>query len=100
VTSATRWEGLPDVPAVDEFVRGYEASSWFGFGAPRNTPPELIDLLNREINAGLASSKMKLRLADLGGTVLSGSPGDFGKLIADETEKWAKVVRFSGAKAG
>jgi tripartite-type tricarboxylate transporter receptor subunit TctC len=100
VTSATRWEGLPDVPAVDEFVRGYEASSWFGFGAPRNTPPEIIDTLNKEINAGLANPKMKVRLADLGGTVLSGSPAAFGKLIADETEKWAKVVRFSGAKAG
>jgi tripartite-type tricarboxylate transporter receptor subunit TctC len=93
VTSATRWEGLPDVPAVDEFVRGYEASSWFGFGAPRNTPPEIIDTLNKEINAGLANPKMKVRLADLGGTVLSGSPAAFGKLIADETEKWAKVVR-------
>jgi tripartite-type tricarboxylate transporter receptor subunit TctC len=100
VTSATRWDGLPDVPAVDEFVQGYEASSWFGFGAPRNTSAEIIDKLNREINEGLASPKMKSRLADLGGTVLSGSPEDFGKLIADETEKWAKVVKFSGAKAG
>jgi tripartite-type tricarboxylate transporter receptor subunit TctC len=80
-------------------VPGYEASAWFGVGAPRNTPAEIIDKLNREINAALADPKIKARLADLGDTVLSGSLTDFGKLIADETAKWAKVVKFSGAKA-
>jgi len=84
---------------VGEFVPGYEASAWFGVGAPRNTPAEIIDKLNREINAALADPKIKARLADLGDTVLPGSPTDFWKLIADETEKWAKVVKFSGAKA-
>jgi len=79
-------------------VPGYEASQWFGIGAPKNTPADIVDKLNREINAGLADPKIKARLADLGGTVLAGSPADFGKLIAEETEKWAKVVRFSGAK--
>ena len=81
---------LPDIPTVGEFVPGYEASAWFGIGAPKNTPAEIIDKLNKEINAGLADPKMKARLADLGGTVLAGSPADFGKLIADETEKWAQ----------
>ena len=98
VTTATRSEALPDIPTVGEFVPGYEASAWFGIGAPKNTPAEIIDKLNKEINAGLADPKIKARLADLGGTVLAGSPADFGKLIADETEKWAKVVKFSGAK--
>jgi tripartite-type tricarboxylate transporter receptor subunit TctC len=98
VTTATRSDALPDIPTVGDFVRGYEASSWFGVGAPRNTPAEIIDKLNKEINAALADPKIKARLADLGGTVLAGSPADFGKLIAAETEKWAKVVRFSGAK--
>jgi tripartite-type tricarboxylate transporter receptor subunit TctC len=98
VTTATRWEGLPDLPTVGEFVPGYEASAWTGIGAPKNTPADIIDKLNREINAGLADPNMKARLADLGGTVLAGSPADFGKLIADETEKWGKVVKFSGAK--
>ena len=99
VTTTTRFELLPDVPTVGEFVPGYEASSWFGIGAPRNTPVEIIDTLNKEINAGLASPPLKARLADLGGTVLPGSPTDFGKLIADETEKWGKVIRAANIKA-
>ena len=98
VTTATRSEALPDVPTVGDFVPGYEASAWFGLGAPKDTPAEIVDKLNKEINAGLADPKLKARLADLGGTALAGSPADFGKLIADETEKWAKVVKFSGAK--
>jgi tripartite-type tricarboxylate transporter receptor subunit TctC len=98
VTSATRSAALPDVPALGDFLLGYESSSWFGVGAPKNTPPEIIDKLNKEINAGLADSKIKARLVDLGGTMLAGSPADFGKLIAEETEKWGKVVKFSGAK--
>src|SRR5262245_19748335 len=93
VTTATRWEGLPDMPTVGDFVPGYEASSLFGVGAPKNTPGEIIGTLNREINAALADPKFKARLADLGGIVLGGSPADFGKLIADETEKWGKVIR-------
>ena len=100
VTTATRSEVLPDLPTVGDFVPGYEASTWFGIGAPKNTPAEIVDRLNKEINAGLADPKMKARLADLGGTVLPGSPADFGKLIADETEKWAKVVKFGGHQAG
>ena len=99
VTIATRSDALPDIPTVAEFVPGYEASDWFGIGAPRNTPAEIVDKLNKEINAGLADPKIKARLADLGGSALAGSPADFGKLIADETEKWAKVVKFSGVKA-
>src|SRR6185369_783129 len=87
VTTATRAEALPHVPAVSEFIPTYESSTWFGIGAPRNTPPEITEKLNREINAALADSRMKARLADLGGTVLAGSPADFGKRIADETEK-------------
>jgi tripartite-type tricarboxylate transporter receptor subunit TctC len=98
VTTATRWEGLPDIPTVNDFVSGYEASAVFGLGAPRNTPAEIIDTLNKEINAALADPNTKARLADLGGTVLAGSPADFGKLVAEETEKWGKVVKFSGAK--
>jgi tripartite-type tricarboxylate transporter receptor subunit TctC len=98
VTTSTRSEALPDIPTVNSFVPGYEASAYFGLGAPKNTAPEIIDRLNKEINAGLADPKMKTRLTDLGGTVVAGSPADFGKLIFDETEKWAKVVRFSGAK--
>jgi tripartite-type tricarboxylate transporter receptor subunit TctC len=99
VTTATRSEALPDIPTVGEFVPGYEASGWFGIGAPKNTPTEIVERLNKEVNAGLADPKMKARLADLGNTVLSGSPVEFGKLIANETEKWAKVIQFSGAKA-
>jgi tripartite-type tricarboxylate transporter receptor subunit TctC len=82
-----------------EFVPGYEATSWVGIGTPKNTPVGIVDKLNNEINAALADPNMKARLADLGGTVLAGSPADFGKLIAEETERWAKVVKFSGAKA-
>jgi tripartite-type tricarboxylate transporter receptor subunit TctC len=99
VTTATRSEALPDVPTVSEFVPGYEASGWFGVGAPKSTPTEIIDKLNNEVNAALADPKMKARLADVGGSALSGSPADFGKLIADETEKWAKVIKFAGIKA-
>jgi len=98
VATGTRSEALSDISTVGDFVPGYEASSWFGVGAPRNTPTEIVDKLNNEINAGLADPKIKARLADLGVTVLSGSPADFGKLIADETEKWAKVVKFAGLK--
>ncbi len=98
VTTAKRSEELPDIPTVDDFVPGYEASVWLGIGAPKNTPAEIVDKLNKEINAGLADPKMKARLADLGGTVLAGSPADFGKLIADETEKWGKVIKFAGIK--
>jgi tripartite-type tricarboxylate transporter receptor subunit TctC len=99
VTTAARSEALPDIATVAEFVPDYDASVWAGIGAPKATPGEIVDKLNKEINAGLADPKIKARLADLGGTVLPGSPADFGKLIADETEKWAKVVKFSGAKA-
>ena len=98
MTTATRSEALPDIPTVGDFVPGYEASDWIGVGAPKNTPAEIIDKLNKEINAGLADPKMKARLADLGGTALAGSPADFGKLIADETEKWGKVVRAASIK--
>ena len=98
VTSATRSDALPGIPTVAEFLPGYEASGWFGIGAPKNTPVEIIEKLNREINAGLAEPKMKARLADLGGTPLFGSPADFGKLIADETEKWGKVIRTANIK--
>jgi tripartite-type tricarboxylate transporter receptor subunit TctC len=96
VTTATRSEALPDLPTVGDFVPGYEASGFYGVGAP--TPIEIIGKLNKEINAALTDSRMKARLADLGGTVLPISPVDFGKLIVDETEKWGKVVKFSGAK--
>jgi tripartite-type tricarboxylate transporter receptor subunit TctC len=98
VTTATRSEALPDIPSVGEFVTGYEASGWFGVGAPRATPVEIVDKLNKEINAGLADPKTKTHLADLGGAVLSGSPAEFGKLIADETENWAKAIKFAGIK--
>ncbi len=93
VTTAARSEVLPDVPTVGEFVPGYEASGWFGIGAPQKTPVEIVDRLNKEINAGLADSMLKARLADLGSTVFVGSPSDFARHIADETEKWGKVVR-------
>jgi tripartite-type tricarboxylate transporter receptor subunit TctC len=98
VTTAERSQALPQLPTVGDFVPGYEASSWYGIGAPRGTPGEIIDRLNREINAGLGDPKLEARLADLGGMVLTGSPAQFGKFIAEETEKWAKVVKFSGAK--
>jgi tripartite-type tricarboxylate transporter receptor subunit TctC len=99
VTTATRLEVLPDLPTVSEFVPGYEASAFYGVGAPRNTPTEIVDKLNKEVNAGLADPNMKARFADLGGDVLALSPADFGRLIADEIDKWGKVVKFSGAKA-
>jgi len=99
VTTATRSEALPDIPTVGEFLPGYEASNWYGIGAPRSTPVEVIDKLNKEINAGLADPKIKARLADLGGDVLALSPAEFGRLIAEETEKWAKVVRAANIKA-
>jgi tripartite-type tricarboxylate transporter receptor subunit TctC len=98
MTTSMRLEFLPDIPTVGEFVPGYEVSGWLGIGAPKNTPTEIIERLNREINAGLADPKFKARLADLGLTVLGGSPADFGKLIADETEKWAKVIKFANIK--
>ena len=98
VTTAMRSEALPDLPTVGEFVPGFEASQWYGVGVPKGTPAEIVDRLNKEINAGLADPKMKARLADLGAMALAGSPADFGKLIADETEKWGKVVKASGAK--
>ena len=98
VTIERRLDALPDIPAVAEFVPGYEASAWFGVGTPRNTPVQIIDKLNKEINAGVADPKMKARLTDLGGIALRGSPSDFGKLIVEETEKWGKVVKLSGAK--
>ena len=99
VTTAVRWEGLPDVATIGDFLPGYEASTWTGIGAPKTTPGEIVDKLNKEINAGLADSKLKARLADLGGTVMLGSPADLEKFIAEETEKWAKVVKFAGIKA-
>ena len=98
VTTAVRSDALPDIPTVGDFVAGYEASSWQGVGAPRNTPAAIIDTLNRAINVVIADPRIKARLADLGGTVLSGSPADFGKFIADETEKWAKVNKAANIK--
>jgi tripartite-type tricarboxylate transporter receptor subunit TctC len=99
VTTATRSDALPQVSTVSDFVPGFEATLWTGIGAPKNTPADIVDKLNREINAGLADPTIKARLADLGGTPLVGSPADFGKLIADETEKWAKVIRAVNIKA-
>jgi tripartite-type tricarboxylate transporter receptor subunit TctC len=99
VTTAARSEALPDIATVAEFVPGYEASTLQGIGAPKGTPAEIVEKLNREINAGLADPRMKARLAELGGTVLPGSPADFGKLIAEETEKWGKVIRAANIKA-
>jgi tripartite-type tricarboxylate transporter receptor subunit TctC len=90
---------LPDLPTVGEFLPGFEVSQWYGVGVSKNTPAEIIGKLNKEINAGLADPRLKARLADLGGTVLVGSPADFGKLVADETEKWGKVVRAANIKA-
>jgi tripartite-type tricarboxylate transporter receptor subunit TctC len=98
VTSATRQAVLPDVPTVGEFVPGYEGNAWFGIGAPKNTPKDIVDKLNREINAGLADPTLKTRLIDLGGVPMSVTPAEFGKFIADETEKWGKVVKFAGLK--
>jgi tripartite-type tricarboxylate transporter receptor subunit TctC len=98
VTTVTRSNELPDIPIVGEFVPGYEATTWYGVGALKKTPAEIVDKLNKEVNAALADPSMKARLADVGGTALAGSPADFGKLIADETEKWGKVVKFAGIK--
>jgi tripartite-type tricarboxylate transporter receptor subunit TctC len=99
VTSAARLDVLPDIATAGDFLPGYEASAFYGIGAPKNTPTEVVNKLNREINTALADPQMKSRLADLGGTVLTGSPADFGKLIVDETEKWGKVIRAAGIKA-
>jgi len=98
VTSATRSHALPDLPTVGDFVPGYEASAFFAVGAPKNTPAEIINKLNTEINAGLADPKIRARLADLGGMIFTGSPADFGKFIAEETDKWAKVIKSAGIK--
>jgi tripartite-type tricarboxylate transporter receptor subunit TctC len=99
VTTATRLEALPDIPTVSEFVPGYEVSGWNGLGSPKNTPAEIVDKLNKEINAALVESEIKARLADLGGTVLlAGSPADFGKLIIEGTEKWGKIIRAANIK--
>jgi tripartite-type tricarboxylate transporter receptor subunit TctC len=98
VTTTTRSEALPDLPTLGDFVPGYEASTWFGIVAPTNTPTEIIEKLNNAINAGLADPKIKARLAEMGGILLAGSPADFAKLIADETEKWGKVIRAAGIK--
>ena len=98
VTSAKRQEVLPDVPALSEFFPGYEANGWYGIGVPRATPREIIETLNKEINAALADPTMKGRLAELGCNVFAGSPADFGRFIADETEKWAKVIKVAGIK--
>jgi tripartite-type tricarboxylate transporter receptor subunit TctC len=98
VTTATRSEALPDLPTVSDYVPGYEASTWYGVGAPKNTPPEIINRLNKEINAGLDDPKLKARIAEMGSMVLAGSPADLGKLMADETEKWGKVIRAANIK--
>ncbi len=99
ISTAARWEAFPDLPTIGESVPGYEASTFYGIGAPRGTPAEIVETLNREINAALADGTMKTRIAELGGTVLPGSSADFAKFVAAETEKWAKVVKFAGAKA-
>jgi tripartite-type tricarboxylate transporter receptor subunit TctC len=99
VTTATRLGVFPDLPTVADFVPGYEASGFGGIGAPKNTPAEIIDMLNKQLNAGLADSKIKSRIVELGGTVLGGSPAEFGTIISEATEKWAKVIKFAGVKA-
>jgi tripartite-type tricarboxylate transporter receptor subunit TctC len=99
VTTATRLDVFPDLPTVGDFVPGYEASGFAGIGVPKGTPAEIIDMLNKELNAGLADSKIKGRIVELGGTVLGGSPAEFGTIISDATEKWAKVIKFAGVKA-
>jgi tripartite-type tricarboxylate transporter receptor subunit TctC len=100
ITTATRWDALPDIPTVGESVLGYEASAVYGLGVPKNTPPDIIDKLNHKINVALADPNILARFADLGGTVVAGSTADFAKLMAEETEKWGKVIRFAGIKAG
>jgi tripartite-type tricarboxylate transporter receptor subunit TctC len=99
VTTTKRSDALPDLPTVSEFLPGFAADTWYGAGVPRNTPVEIVDALNREINAALGDARVRVRLADLGATVLIGTPADFGRMLADETEKWGRVVRASGAKA-
>ena len=99
VTTAARLDALPDLPTVGDFVTGYEASGFAGIGAPRNTPPEIIALLNKELNAGLADSRTKARIVELGGTVLGGTPAEFGAILSEATAKWARVIRFAGIKA-
>jgi tripartite-type tricarboxylate transporter receptor subunit TctC len=99
VTTAARSPVVPDLPTVADFVPGYEASAWYGIGAPKGTPDEIVDRLNTAMNESLADPKLKARLADLGATMLTGSSADLGKLIADETEKWAKVIEFAKIKA-
>jgi tripartite-type tricarboxylate transporter receptor subunit TctC len=99
VTTATRSAELPDLPPIGDFLPGYEASVFYGIGAPKDTPPEIVERLNKEINAGMADPRLGARLTDLGGAMLPGSPADFGKLIASETEKWAKVIKFAHIKA-
>jgi tripartite-type tricarboxylate transporter receptor subunit TctC len=99
VTTSSRAEALPHLPTLGDFLRGFESSAWYGLGMAKNSPLEASEALNKAINAGLADPKIKARLADLGGSVLAGSPAAFGKLIAEETEKWGKVVKFSGAKS-
>jgi tripartite-type tricarboxylate transporter receptor subunit TctC len=98
VTSAMRSDMLPNVPAIGDFVSGYDVSAWLGIGAPAGTPPEVVDLLNREINQGLADPKVRARLTELGGSVLATSPGEFARLIADDAEKWRRVVTIAGLK--
>jgi tripartite-type tricarboxylate transporter receptor subunit TctC len=98
VTTATRSDAIPDIPTVGEFVPGFEASTWYGVSAPKNTPAEIVNQLNVAINTAIGDTQLKARFADVGGSVLPGSPADFGKLIADETEKWAKVIKFAGIK--
>jgi len=99
VTTTKRQEVLPDVPAIDEFLPGYEASGWYGISAPKGTPPEIVDRLNKEVNAGLIDPKTKQRLTDLGCLIFGGSPADFGRFTAGEIDKWAKVIRAAGIKA-
>src|SRR5262249_16006420 len=99
VTTAARSNALPDLPTIGDFLPGYEASVFYGRGAPKDTAPEIVEKLNKELNAGLVDSKLKARLTDLGGATLPGSPAEFGKLIASETEKWAKVIKFANIKA-
>ena len=98
MTTSTRSEALPDIPTVGDFLRGYEASSWSGVGLPKKTPSDIVDRLNKEINASIANSKMKLRLAELGGVPMPMTPSEPGKFIGEETEKWGKVVKFAGIK--
>jgi tripartite-type tricarboxylate transporter receptor subunit TctC len=100
VTSAMRSELLPNVPSLNEFLPGLESIVWFGMGVPKRTPAQIIDRLNKEINSALVEPRIKARLADFGGSVIGGSPAEFGKLIADETEKWGKVIRANNIKAG